>query len=273
MTRLTLPDGVGMNVEVSGAGQPLVLLHGFTGSAPNWQAVAEQLEKHYKIVRVDLLGHGQSDSPSDPARYGMEACVADLAFVFKTLDLHEIALLGYSMGGRVALSFALEHPELLRALILESASPGLAEAQEREARIQSDEALAAKIEREGLTTFVDYWECLPVFATQANLPEDVRAGIRDGRLRNNPVGLAGSLRGMGTGDQPENWSRLGLINMPTLILAGSLDSKFAGIAKSMGDVIPTARTKIVAGAGHTIHLEQSAEFIWRVTDFLNSERN
>ena len=265
--RLTV-NGLGFTVEAGGSGEPLVLLHGFTGSAASWRAHRPALEARHRVVAPDLLGHGGSDAPADPARYAMAPTVADLAGLLDQLELRAILLLGYSMGGRVALHFAAAHPERVRGLILESASPGLATAAERAARIAADEALAARIEREGLAAFVDHWERLPLFAGQAQLPAEVRAALRTQRLANNPAGLANSLRGLGTGAQPSLWDRLPEIRTPALLMAGALDEKFTAIAQQMAAALPTARLAIVPAAGHTVHLEQPEAFQRLVTEFI-----
>src|SRR3990172_2989612 len=172
MTRLHV-NGVHLNVELSGAGLPLVLLHGFTGSIASWKPHIPIFEKRFQTIAVDLLGHGSSDSPADPMRYRMERCVEDLISIFEPLGLEQVGLLGYSMGGRVALHVAAAHPDRVRALVLESASPGLAGPFERQARVTSDEALADSIERDGLEAFVNRWEQSLLFASQARLPESV----------------------------------------------------------------------------------------------------
>ncbi len=267
--RLTT-NGIALNVEIAGVGQPLVLLHGFTGQAANWRAQTATFAPHFQTLAIDLLGHGQSAWPTDPARYRMEHCVEDLLAVFDQLALARINVLGYSMGGRVALHFAMAHPERVSALILESASPGLADPQEREARIQSDEALADFIEREGLAAFVERWENLPLFASQARLPESARAELRTQRLHNNPRGLANSLRGLGAGVQSPLWESLPNLRAPTLLIAGELDSKFTAIARAMAQALPQSRLAIVPDAGHTIHLEQPATFDPLVLECLTS---
>lgn len=273
MTRCLLSDGNELNIETWGTGQPLVVLHGFTGSAASWQGPLPSLAGQFKVIAIDLLGHGRSSAPADPARYEMAHCLADLLEVFDSLNLDRPALLGYSMGGRVALAFAIERPDRVGQLILESASPGLAAAEEQTTRIASDEVLAQRLERDGLEAFMNYWEALPLFASQASLPAEVRARVRAGRLRNNPVGLAGSLRGLGTGRQPSYWGRLGEVTVPSLIVAGALDAKFTGIATQMAARLHQAQLQIVPEAGHTVHLEQPAIFSRLVVEFLNAKRN
>jgi len=262
-------NGVYLNVEAAGfQPPPLVLLHGFTGSHASWRALPADWSRQFQVIAVDLLGHGRSDAPADPARYAMDRCVADLASALDQLGAAAVNVLGYSLGGRVALHFAAAHPERVRALILESASPGLAIPEERAARIAADEALAGRLERDGLEAFVDYWERLPLFASQARLPAEARAALRAQRLQNNPVGLANSLRGLGTGAQPSLWERLPELHAPTLLVAGALDEKFTAIARQMAAHLPAARLGIVPDAGHTVHLEQPDTFQRLIAEFL-----
>ncbi|MFN8530491.1 MAG: 2-succinyl-6-hydroxy-2,4-cyclohexadiene-1-carboxylate synthase [Anaerolineae bacterium] len=204
--------------------RPLVLLHGFTGSTDTWSdqmarfAASQYAMRSQRIMAIDLLGHGKTESPDDPARYAIEAAAADLIALFDHLKYPEVDLLGYSMGGRLALFTALTYPDRIARLLLESASPGIADAAERTERLRADQALADRIEREGLPAFVDYWENLPLFAAQKRLPAEVQAQVRAGRLANNPKGLANSLRGMGTGAQPSLWE-----NLSALALTRSAD--------------------------------------------------
>jgi 2-succinyl-6-hydroxy-2,4-cyclohexadiene-1-carboxylate synthase len=158
------------------------------------------------------------------------------------------------------------------SLILESASPGLATEAERDERQVRDNDLADRIERDGIAAFVDYWEALPLFASQQRLPDDVRARLRSQRLNNRPAGLANSLRGMGTGVQPSMCDRLPGLAMTTLLLAGEFDSKFVGLAQQMYDLIPEARLQIVPNTGHTIHLEAPVKVQNLVTSFLSKSR-
>lgn len=242
--------------------QPLVLLHGFTGSSANWREISTQLETPARwLIVPDLPGHGQSDAPVDPERYTIEHCRADLLALLQTLDIQagKAILLGYSMGGRIALYTALSG--FFRALILESASPGLADPAEREQRRQQDNALAERIEREGVRDFVDAWERLPLFASQQRLPLEKQAALHEQRLANRAIGLANSLRGVGTGAQPALHACLSMLTLPTLIVAGELDGKFCRIARQMAEHIPHPELRIVADAGHTIHLEQPETFV------------
>jgi 2-succinyl-6-hydroxy-2,4-cyclohexadiene-1-carboxylate synthase len=169
----------------------------------------------------------------------------------------------------VALSLAAAAPERVGRLVLESASPGLADRLDRASRAASDDALADSIEREGLETFVARWEALPLFASQAGLPGERRAALRAQRLRASPRGLANSLRGMGTGQMAPLWERLPGLAAPALLLAGALDTKYCELARQMAARMPAARLAIVPDAGHTVHLERPEAFQEAVLGFLD----
>lgn len=247
---------------------PLVLLHGFTGSAANWRPLQDALAPRFTTIAIDLLGHGQSDAPADPARYAMAQSARDVAALLSAVVPGPVHLLGYSMGGRLALYLALTYPQRVQRLVLESASPGLAEAAARRDRVASDEALADRIEVEGVPAFVAHWEQIPLFASQQSLPDAVRSRLREQRLRNRAVGLANSLRGMGTGVQPALWDRLPALAMPVLLLSGEHDAKFCAIARQMAAQMPAATHVTIPDAGHTIHLERPDAFRRTVHSFL-----
>jgi 2-succinyl-6-hydroxy-2,4-cyclohexadiene-1-carboxylate synthase len=263
-------NGISLYVRMVGKGDPLVLLHGFTGSSRSWLPHVAEFKSHNFCISVDLLGHGGSDVPADPARYRMDKQIDDLLDVFDALGLGRVNLLGYSMGGRVALSFAVAHPERVRSLIIESASPGIADPAQRRERIRGDEVLAESIENEGLQKFVEHWESLPIFATQNALPPALRDEIRQQRLGNSPRGLINSLRGLGTGVQPSMWEKLHRLTMPVLLVVGEFDQKYTSIALRMASKIAKVKVAIIEGAGHTVHLEKPATFNRVVLSFLES---
>ncbi|MFQ3633451.1 MAG: 2-succinyl-6-hydroxy-2,4-cyclohexadiene-1-carboxylate synthase [Roseiflexus sp.] len=252
----------------AGIGKPLVLLHGFTGSSAAWDAIVPHFTQHFRVICLDLPGHGRTPAPSDPARGALPLVAGDIAALLHNLEATPAYLLGYSMGARLALGIALLHPHVVRSLILESGSPGLATEAERAARRAQDEALATRIEQYGIEAFVDEWERLPLWASQRQAPEDMRQRLRAQRLRNTPAELAASLRSMGTGAQPSFWDDLPRLSVPTLAITGALDEKFTAIARDMCARCPMMTHWIIEGAGHATHLERPAEFVQRVIDFI-----
>ncbi|RIW35623.1 2-succinyl-6-hydroxy-2,4-cyclohexadiene-1-carboxylate synthase [Bacillus salacetis] len=262
-------NGLQYHIEVRGEGPPLLLLHGFTGDGSTWECVLPFL-KEFQTITVDLLGHGLTDSPDTPERYHIEQAANDLNQILYQLNYEEVYLLGYSMGGRLALGFTAAYPALVKALILESSSPGLKTEEERIQRISGDERLAERILSRGLNDFIGYWENIPLFSSQKSLPYDVQEEIRQNRLSQNPIGLANSLRGMGTGSQPSYWDELKSLSMDMLFIAGGLDTKFCMIAKEMEKGVKNAEAAIIDGAGHALHVEEPEKFGTIVSEFLKN---
>ncbi len=168
------------------------------------------------------------------------------------LGTEPFELVGYSMGGRLALHAALTLPEGVRRLVLIGASPGIADPAAREERRTADERLAAEIERMTIEAFARRWAQTAVLADQ---PAAVQAAVQADRLRNTPAGLAAALRGLGTGALPSLWERLGELVAPVELIVGERDAKFRGIAQEMAGALPQARVHVVSGAGHAVHLE------------------
>jgi 2-succinyl-6-hydroxy-2,4-cyclohexadiene-1-carboxylate synthase len=200
-----------------------------------------------------------------PWRFTPEAVAAE---IWRYAPHEPLDLVGYSMGGRLALGFALTYPERVRRLVLESASPGLETDEERTARRAADEELAKQLEGEGVEAFVDRWEAQPLFASQSALPAEVRTAHRARRLRNDPRSLAAALRGLGTGVLPSYWRALEACEVPTLLLTGEVDMKFVDIAGRMQDRMRNARLVVVPGAGHAVHLERPQAWVEAVVGFL-----
>ncbi|MBC2201100.1 2-succinyl-6-hydroxy-2,4-cyclohexadiene-1-carboxylate synthase [Listeria welshimeri] len=253
---------------VNGEKPVLLMLHGFTGSNKTFQESITHLEEHFSIVAPDLLGHGKTDSPDEIARYSIERIVDDLVTILQELKIMQCFVLGYSMGGRVATAFASAHPEMVRGLILVSSSPGLAQKDLQESRVQADNRLADMLESEGIRSFVDYWEKLALFASQEILSDELKKRIRLERLAQNPNGLAMSLRGMGTGKQPSYWNHLADFTVPVLLMTGSLDEKFEKIAQEMQQLLPNSTHVTVQNAGHAVYLEQPNIFLSQLTNWL-----
>jgi 2-succinyl-6-hydroxy-2,4-cyclohexadiene-1-carboxylate synthase len=229
------------------------LLHGFTGSPRSFAVVAAALAREGVAVHAPaLLGHGpHEESGAD----SFEGEVERLAAYFRSRgDAHH--LVGYSLGGRIALGLLLRDPRLFRSATLVSAQPGLADEAQRSERRLADERWCALLESHGLEQFVDAWERQPLFAAQIALPPDALARQRAERLDHRPRGLARSLRICGLAAMPSYWARLVEIDVPTTLVVGESDAKFAAIAEEMHAAMPRARVVVTPGAGHNVVLER-----------------
>ncbi len=267
MSRIEI-GGASYAVQVDGEGPPLLLIHGFTGRGSDWAPVVPALCRAATTIAVDLLGHGDSDSPADPARHAVERQAADLAAILRRLGLAPAHVAGYSLGARIALRIAVSEPDVVARLILESPSAGIADPAQRAGRRATDEQLAHLLEREGIEAFVDRWESLPLFASERSLPDADRVRIHAARLRNRPDGLAASLRGAGQGSMEPLYDQLSSVTAPTLVVAGALDEIGLGRAEAVVGGIPGARLAIMDGVGHAPHREAPDRLERLLLDFL-----
>ncbi|MBM7580997.1 2-succinyl-6-hydroxy-2,4-cyclohexadiene-1-carboxylate synthase [Jeotgalibacillus terrae] len=261
-------DDAAYHVKVSGSGAPIVVLHGFTGSAESWDRFASEMSSDFQVIAIDLPGHGQTQAPLNRHYFSMEKVCLAIRDILSFLKIDQAAFLGYSMGGRTALAYAAIYPQSVTSLILESASPGLKTVNERADRRQSDAELASFIENEGIKRFTERWERIPLFVSQKQLSEEKRMEIREGRLQNSAEGLAASLRYMGTGSQPSYWDALGKLNKTVLLLTGEWDHKFIRIAMEMEKLLPNAVHENILHSGHAIQVEQPEKFDTIVKEFL-----
>lgn len=259
-------------ITVGDAAQPrIVFLHGFLGSGSDWLAVARRLEQGYCSILVDLPGHGGADMSGTAGREGFFSGTVDaLAEGLRRIGPAPSALVGYSMGGRIALALALRHPALFDTAVIVSSSPGLRSEEERRLRREHDDRLAADLERDP-EGFLERWYKLPLFETLAAHP--VFPEILAARRTGSPESLAASLRLLGTGNQPQLWDELPGNRLPILFCAGEKDGKFVEIGRQMVNLCPRSSLELFDGCGHTLHLEEPDLFLERLTRFINNHRN
>lgn len=260
-------DGTTYHYVDEGVGEVVVLLHGFTGTVHTWDVLTVSLvEAGYRVIRIDLLGHGQTTTIDE--NHSMKSVCQNLYELLQSIGVKNSSFIGYSQGGRVALSFALYHPMFVHKLILESASPGIEEEVSREKRRLSDERLAEKICEEGLAKFIQHWEETPLFGTQRSLDETTRQKIREERMGQTEAGLALALRRIGAGAQPSWWEKLPGLKVKTLLIIGSEDIKFVKVNNKMNEILPCSRIEGIMEAGHAVHIEKPVQFNEAVRIFL-----
>ena len=264
---------------------PIVLLHGFTGSAEAMNGLREGLREKlsgslsdgsgeglieaHRVFAIDLPGHGNAATPHAIEHFSMQATVSHLWDFLDALGVERASLIGYSMGGRVALSAAVACPKRVAKVVCIGASPGIVDPIERNKRKLADEALADSILADGVGQFVDSWLAQPLFATLAERlsPADFQA-TREQRLANSPEGLALSLRGIGTGVMEPLHEPLADADFPCLWIAGAEDAKFVVIAEEMSKVMPKGSHALIPDAGHSAHLENPAATLRAIREFL-----
>jgi 2-succinyl-6-hydroxy-2,4-cyclohexadiene-1-carboxylate synthase len=214
-----------------------ILVHGFTQTADSWIPVIDALGAGVDVLALEV-----------PEGLDFESTAAVLGLRGGTARY-----VGYSMGGRLCLALALDRPDLVEQLVLVSASPGIADPRERDARRAADERLALDVERDGIDAFLERWLDQPLFAS---LPRDA-AGLDDRRRGNSVERIAHQLRALGQGAQPPLWDRLPELTMPIVLVTGAYDRKYGEIADAMAAAIgANARTVAVPDAGHALHLER-----------------
>ena len=227
--------------------EDLVLLHGFTQTGASWDPVVRALGERYRALAPDLRGHGAA---GDARPVDFPAVTHDLDAVLPPAGA---VLAGYSMGGRIALHYALARPGRVRRLVLVGAGPGLGDPAERAERRRADAALADRIEAVGVAAFAREWGAQGLFAGQ---DPAVAAAAHADRLRNTAGGLAAALRGLGTGTMEPLWDDLGGLAAPVTLAVGERDARYRELAGRMAPLLPSARLVVVPGAGHAAQLER-----------------
>lgn len=245
----------------------LVLLHGFTGSDRSFEAVIPFLSKDIRVIAPLLPGHGREPFPL--TSFAMENQIDWLHHNLQNMNLTHFTLAGYSMGGRLALGYALKHP--VKRLILISSSPGIKDAKERLQRAEADSELARRIEENGLEAFVNYWEDIPLFATQKQLPEEIQKGVRKERLSHDAGSLVKSLRQFSTGNMPNYWPLLEKYSQPVHLIVGERDEKFVGINQEMQLLFQNSTLTLVNQVGHAIQVENPKMFATIIEEYILKE--
>lgn len=248
----------------------IFLLHGFTGSFEDWQQFENFFSKDFNLVGIDLIGHGKSDSPTDLIYYETASIIRQIKKVKEAVTGKKIFLLGYSMGGRAALNYALNFPYDLEGLILESATAGIMNSSLRFERRRTDKNLADFILSNPIESFVDDWMNREIFQTQKNLSESVLNEIRNRKISCNKMGLANSLLGFGAGMMEPVFDKLSEIRIPVQLICGEYDKKFVDINQHMQKLLPDSKLTMLKNSGHNVHLEETKQYADVVYSFIGS---
>jgi 2-succinyl-6-hydroxy-2,4-cyclohexadiene-1-carboxylate synthase len=246
---------------------PILFLHGFMGDRQEFSSITTALTSQFRCLSLDLPGHGKTIVAGNETGYRMPQTAQAIISLLDQLNIPQCFLVGYSMGGRLALYLMIHFPERFTKVVLESASPGLQMEVERRQRVVRDGQLAEALETGNFAEFLRNWYGQPLFENMVHLPHFQQ--LCDRRLQNQPAELAKSLRNLGTGSQPSLWEALAQNSVPLLLLVGEFDQKFIQINQEMQARCEVAQLQIMAGCGHNIHFEQGQDFLERLRGFLN----
>jgi 2-succinyl-6-hydroxy-2,4-cyclohexadiene-1-carboxylate synthase len=253
--------------------KPLILfLHGFMGNIDEFDEAIKLLFDEFSYLTLDLPGHGKTQVLGGDNYYTITNTAHALINLLDELKIVQCFLVGYSMGGRLALYLTLYFPERFLKVVLESASPGLPTEAEQLNRIKVDTQIGRKITRSlarnDFADFLSNWYNQPIFGYIKNHPQYAR--MIESRLQNNPDELDKSLRFMGTGCQSSLWEKLQYNTTPMLLLVGEYDEKFVSINTEMAKICELIQLKIISNAGHNIHLENTLVFVENIKYFLSA---
>lgn len=259
-----------LNYEQVGRGdETLVFLHGFMGTGADWKPLVAALEEDFTCLLVDLPGHGESVSALGEEKASLAGMGPGVLKILDELGFEKVHLLGYSMGGRIALQLALDQGPRFRSLILESASPGLSEPSLRVERARLDERRARDMEERGLNVFLKEWYQMDLFAGLRESP--TFEGMLERRESGDLHALSRIMEEMSPGLQPDLWPRLGELHIPSLWLAGARDAKYTAMVREAASRAPKADVEIIPGAGHNIHLEAPGLLATRLSAFVKAQ--
>jgi 2-succinyl-6-hydroxy-2,4-cyclohexadiene-1-carboxylate synthase len=236
---------------------PLVCLHGFTYTGAQFNELSKHIAR--PIIAPDL-------HPGAPLT--LEGTLFAIEDVINVLG-GPVPVLGYSMGGRLALWLALERPDLVDRLIVVSAGTGIADPERRAQRRATDRELADRITEHDVPTFLDDWLSRPLTST-AFLAPDAAARDRSIREENSAAGLAAALHTFGQGSFPYLGDRLAGLQPPLLAISGERDVRYTEEAAVLAAAVPDGHHEVVPGVGHNVVAEAPEELAGSVERFIAS---
>lgn len=268
-------DDVKINVEFPNGtdvqGKVLILfIHGFTGSSDDWNSISKELPENFVSICIDLIGHGKSDKPTNKTFYSIDYQIKIIEDLLVQLKVEELIICGYSMGGRIALNFAVKNPQKIKALIIENTNPGIEDDSERSKRRKSDEQISGFILNKSIEQFIDYWLSLHIFTSLVDLPAPKYSELRSRKLNNSKTGLANTITEMSPGKIQSIWESLDKFDFPILLVGGEKDKKYVEILKKMNSILHDSKMEIIEKAGHNVHFERSDEFKEKLSKFLRT---
>ncbi len=233
----------------------LLALHGFAGSGLDFAALQAHSNWPATWICPDCPGHGGTTLPGKGRSLNRDFFLLWMDALFQHYQKEPLILLAYSQGGRLGLHWLANHYQQVAGAILISTTAGLETPMDRAERAQMDQARAERLLRQGIASFWEEWKKEPLIATQDRTPEPWKTQLYERRLENSAEGLAAALLGWGQGSLPHCWETLPQISCPILMITGTADKKYCGLAERMAKLLPRARLQKIFRAGHAPHLE------------------
>lgn len=267
-------SGIKLNIEIpkefDKKKDVVLLLHGFTGCAEDWLPIIDLLPDNCNYICLDLIGHGKSDHPVAPEFYYTDSIVEQIKTVKeRIIKDSKIILVGYSMGGRAALSYAIKYPDDIKGLVLESSSAGIKNDTERNKRYEEDLKLIEFISSHTMEEFIDFWQDQEMFNTQRRFSNDKLKRLKKIKYNNSKIGLMNTLIGFSTGIMPPLHDKLKKISVKVILISGELDTKYTFINSKIARGFHKAKHKVVKNSGHNTHLEEPKRFAEIITNYFN----
>lgn len=269
MEELKINDTVySINIHQNDSSLPyLLMLHGFMGDVRVFEHLIDDLTEACNPITLDLLGHGKSEKPVEAERYCEKHQIDDLVTITQQLGLSPLFLYGYSMGGRLALKTALENPDFLKGLILESTTYGILDDDERAKRRQVD-AQGAKEINQNYNAFLSKWEELALFQSPLATDEQLAGKYKNIHLSQDPKAMAASIIGFGTGSMEPVRNHFPGFHKPVMVLVGSCDQKYVEISRSLVSYFNNVHLCYIK-AGHRIHLDNPGQLAQEINLFIH----
>jgi pimeloyl-ACP methyl ester carboxylesterase len=261
-------NGVSLYYEMTGSGPPLVLVHGFACGIRSWDFQVAALSRRFRVITYDVRGHGISEAPREASQYSQAILIADLAALLDALRVRRAAVGGLSMGGNIALNFALSHPERVRALIVADTGAG---SDETAAWIAGARAFAAVAERHGMESFADMACSHPLFGRYIAQGGAAERFIRACLMTHRAHGIANTAREV-LAKRPTVYSlepKLRALRVPTLLIVGEHDDPCVRVHRFMAEAILRTTAVVIPRVGHLTNLEAPGVFNRAVGRFLS----
>jgi len=237
---------------------PILFLHGFSGSSDCWKNIRREI--NLPTIAIDIPGHNKSYFLNLNEDYNYKDFRTELFLILNEINVKKVHLLGYSMGGRLAISFTQKYPELVKSLILESSTLGLVSHDEKEIQIEKDNELL-NIINNSMTDFITHWSQNPLFLNQEKRNSEDFNKLNNNRLKHNKEQLSKSLSSFTKANMPAFIEAFATFDCPVFLINGKDDTKYIKINRDMMKIHKKAKQFIINNSSHNVHLENKKDFI------------